>query len=182
MDNLSPSGSDELSDVEMWSFFVHELADKELSMLGAAIQSEQRQRAIDSGDHDAIISQAFEVGFERSGLGVIPWIEGSLIVCPGSLVSKSQGNHRCRFISIDQEWVWQSRHLITEIKRPSPGSDKGFRAIALIPLVEGMAVDVVSGKLQAGHHRAERVVSYQIKEGQVREVGQRNVSIQGIHP
>ena len=125
---LDQSGQPPLTQSEMWSFFVQELSDEELSKLGVSIFEEQRQRAIAGGDQEEIIAKAFETGFERSGLGVMPWIEGSLLVCPGSLISKSQGSHRCRFVSINQEWVWQSSMLITESKRPGQGSDKGFRA------------------------------------------------------
>jgi hypothetical protein len=145
------------------------------------MQEEILQRAIQSGDHESIIKQAFEVAFDRSGLGVNPWIEGKLLVCPGALVSKSAANHRCRFVSVDQEWVWQSKQLIEETKKPSPGNDKGFRAIALIPVIEGTAVDVVTGKMQSGLHRAEKVISFEIRGGEMVEVSQRVVSIHGIH-
>jgi hypothetical protein len=97
------------------------------------------------------------------------------------LVSKSAANHRCRFVSVDQEWVWQSKQLIEETKKPSPGNDKGFRAIALIPVIEGTAVDVVTGKMQSGLHRAEKVISFEIRGGEMVEVSQRVVSIHGIH-
>ena len=53
-----------LSDSAMWSFFIQELSDKELNQLQVEMQNEIRQRAIQSGDHDAIIKQAFQIGFE----------------------------------------------------------------------------------------------------------------------
>ncbi len=170
-----------LSDSAMWSFFIQELSDKELGQLQIEMQNEVRRRAIQSGDHDAIIKQAFEAGFERSGLGVMPWIEGQLIICPGALVSRNPANHRCRFVSVNEEWVWQSGHLITETKRPSPGTDKGFRAIALIPVLEGLEIDIVSGKMQSGQHRAEKVISFEVLEGKLSEVSQRIISIDGMH-
>jgi len=170
-----------LSNSAMWSFFIQELSDKELHQLQAEMHNEVRQRAIRSGDHEAIIKQAFEIGFERSGLGVVPWIEGHVLVCPGSLISKSPTNHRCRFVSVDEEWVWQSGHLITETKRPSPGTGKGFRAVALIPVIEGLAIDIVTGRMQSGQHRAEKVASFEIKAGKLSEVSQRVVPIDGMH-
>ena len=170
-----------LSDSAMWSFFIQELSDKELNQLQVEMQNEIRQRAIQSGDHDAIIKQAFQIGFERSGLGVMPWVEGQLLICPGALVSKSLANHRCRFVSVNEEWVWQSGQLITETKRPSPGTDKGFRAIARIPVIEGLAIDIVSGKMQSGQHRAEKVVSFEIQDGKLVEVSQRVVPTDGMH-
>ena len=71
---LEKSGQAPLTQAEMWSFFVEELSDKELSKLGASIFEEQRQRAISAGNQEEIIAHAFEVGFERSGLGVMPLI------------------------------------------------------------------------------------------------------------
>ena len=44
-----------LTDSAMWSFFIQELSDKELDQLQIEMQNEIRQRAIQSGDHDAII-------------------------------------------------------------------------------------------------------------------------------
>ena len=174
-------GSSELNENAMWSFFINGLSDQELETLHREMQEEILRRAIRSGDHDSIIKQAFEVAFDRSGLGVIPWIEGKFLICPGALVSKSAGNHRCRFVSVDQEWVWQSKQLITETKRPSPGNDKGFRAIALIPVIEGTAIDIVTGKMQSGLHKAEKVASFEVKEEQLVEVSQRVISAEGMH-
>ena len=72
------------------------------------------------------------------------------------------------------------KQLITETKRPSPGNDKGFRAIALIPVIEGTAVDIVTGKMQSGLHKAEKVASFEVKE-QLVEVSQRVISTEGMH-
>ncbi len=177
-DNGRDSG---MSESAMWSFFIEELDDSELQNLHVEMQNEILRRAIRSGNHESIIQQAFGIAFDRSGLGVNPWIEGKFLVCPGALVSKSAGNHRCRFVSIDQEWVWQSKQLITEIKKPSPGNDNGFRAIALVPVIEGTAVDIVTGKMQGGFHRAEKVISFEVKQEQLVEVSQRVISIEGMH-
>ena len=111
----------------------------------------------------------------------MPWIEGQFLICPGALVSRNPADHRCRFVSVNEEWVWQSGHLITETKRPSPGTDKGFRAIALIPVIEGLEIDIVSGKMQSGQHRAEKVVSFEIAKGELSEVSQRVIPIDGMH-
>lgn len=159
---------------------VERLDDGVLVHLAAAIRDEQRRRAIDHGDHEAIIAQAFEVGFGRDGLGVLPWVEGSLIVCPGAIVSSSRTSHRCRFVSVDDTWIWESAHLIDEVKRSSPGAADGFRAVALLPIVEGLELDVVSGRARRGQHRVERVVSYEVRRAQLVEVAQRTVAPAGM--
>ena len=125
---------------------------------------------------DAVIGAAFEVGFGRDGLGVLPWVEGNLIICPGGMVSKSRASHRCRFVSVDDCWIWDCSMLLREDKRSSPGTDEGFRAIALLPLVDGLGLDVVSGRARQGQHSVEHIVSYQVRSGELVEVSQRTVN------
>lgn len=155
---------------------VRHLGDADLHNLAEVVRQVQIERAIDNGDHDAIIAAAFESGFGRDGLGVLPWAEGNVIVCPGGLVAKSKTNHRCRFISVDDVWVWDSGLLLREDKRSSPGTEDGFRAIALVPLVDGTEIDVVTGKARGGQHSVDHVVSYEVRAGELVEVSQRSVT------
>ena len=78
---------------------------EELHNVAEAVRQVQIERAVASGDLDAIVARAFEVGFGRDGLGLNPWVEGDVVVCPGALVSKSRTSHRCRFVSVDDVWV-----------------------------------------------------------------------------
>lgn len=78
-----------------------DLDDDDLHHVADKVRQIQTERAITSGDHDAIIAAAFESGFGRDGLGALPWVEGNLIICPGAMVSKSRASHRCRFVSVD---------------------------------------------------------------------------------
>jgi hypothetical protein len=155
---------------------VRELPDDALHNLAEVVRQVQIERAIGNGDHDAIIAAGFDAGFGRDGLGVLPWVEGNVVVCPGGIISKSKTSHRCRFISVDDVWVWDSGLLLREDKRSSPGVDEGFRAIALIPLVDGTEVDVVTGKARSGQHSVDHVISYEIRGGELVEVSQRNVA------
>ncbi len=156
--------------------FARGLDDDQLHNLAEVVRQVQVERAIGDGDFDAIIASGFETGFGRDGLGVLPWIEGNLVVCPGGLVAKSKTSHRCRFVSVDDVWIWDSGLLLREDKRSSPGTDEGFRAIALIPAVDGTELDVVSGKARSGGHQVDHVVSYEIRGGELVEVSQRNVT------
>lgn len=152
------------------------MSDDDLHHLAEVVRQVQIERAIANGDQDAIIAAAFETGFGRDGLAVLPWVEGDVIVCPGGLVAKSRSSHRCRFVSVDDVWVWDSGLLLREDKRSSPGTDEGFRAIALVPLVDGTGLDVVSGRARSGQHSVEHVVSYEVRNGELVEVSQRNVT------
>lgn len=155
---------------------LRDMSADELHHVAESVRQVQIERAITSGDHDAIIVRAFEIGFGRDGLGVLPWVEGDVVVCPGAIVTKSRTNHRCRFISVDDVWVWDAGLLLREDKRSSPGTDDGFRAVALIPLVDGTELDVVSGKARSGGHAVDHVVSFEIRNGELVEVGQRDIS------
>lgn len=155
-------------------------SDEELANLGEVVKQLQRERAVARGDLDDIIAAAFETGFGSDGLGVLPWKEGNVIVCPGGIISKSRSSHRCRFISVDDTWIWDSGELIREDKRSTPGPVDGFRAIALLPVVNGLTLDVVSGKARGGQHSVDRVVSFEVRNGELVEVSQRVVAAAGM--
>lgn len=157
------------------------LSPEVLSHLRAAIDDEVRRRAIVGGDPDAVIAEAFESGFGRDHLGTNPWVEGSFIVCPGAIVSKSRTNHVCRFVSVNDTWIWDSGELVREDKRSLPGTVDGFRAVALLPIIEGTELDVVSGRARSGAHRVDRVTSLVVRRGELVEVSQRKVSPAGMH-
>jgi hypothetical protein len=159
--------------------FAEKLPDELLAQLGAALHDEVRRRARQAGDRDAVIAAAFEAGFGRDGLAVQPWIEGRFVVCPGGMIAKNRANHRCQFVSVDDTWIWESAELLHEEKRSTPGAEDGFRAVALLPIVEGMSLDVVRAKMRQGQHQVERVVSYEVRRGRLVEVAQRAVSPSG---
>ena len=165
-----------MTDPEQIAEMVPDLSDAELHDLTKVVRQVQIERAITSGDHEAIIANAFENGFGRNGLGLLPWVEGNVVVCPGGLVAKSRASHRCRFVSVDDVWVWDSGLLLREDKRSTPGVQNGFRAVALVPLVDGMALDVVAGRARSGQHSVDQVVSYEVRDGLLYEVSQRNVA------
>ncbi len=152
----------------------------DLSNLGEVVHQIQRERAVAEGDPDAIIDEAFEEGFGPDGMGHPPWIEGSVIVCPGSIINKSKTNHRCRFISVNDTWVWDSAEVMREDKRSTPGSQDGFRAVALVPVLNGMTLDVVTGRARSGQHQVDKVISYKVKRNKLVEVAQRNVKSSGM--
>ena len=155
---------------------IRDMSAAELHAVAEVVRQVQIERAIGSGDEDAIIASAFESAFGRDGLGALPWVEGDLVVCPGAMVAKSRSNHKCRFVSVDDTWIWESQLLVREDKRSSPGTDEGFRAVALIPVVDGTTLDVVTGKARQGQHSVDHVVSYEIRGGALVEVSQRTVN------
>jgi len=160
---------------------LRDMTSDDLHQVAEAVRRVQIERALDHGDHEAIIAEGFDVGFAGDGLGASPWVHADVIVCPGSLVSTSRSSHRCRFVSVDDVWVWESGLLLREDKRPSPGAKEGFRAIALLPVIDGTALDVVTGRARSTGHSVDRVVSYEVRGGELVEVGQRNVAARKAH-
>lgn len=156
------------------------LDDDVLAHLAEALRWEAEERARNSGDQDAIIAGAFEAGFGRDGLGTNPWVEQNLIVCPGAIVSRNRANHICRFVSVNNTWIWDCAELIVEEKRSAPGKEGGFRAVALLPLVNGLQLDVVKGRARGGAHTVEHVISYAVKRRKLVEVSQRDVRPKGM--
>ena len=156
------------------------LSDDTLTHLAAAIRDEIRRRAREGGNHDAIIEEAFQQAFGRDSLGAAPWVEGDVIVCPGATIAKSRTSHRSRFISVDDTWVWDSMDLIVEEKKSHPGKNEGFKAVALVPVIEGMAIDLVTIKGRNGVLNAERVVSYEVQRGELIEVSARTIELRGL--
>jgi hypothetical protein len=152
------------------------MSDDDLHHVAESVRQVQVERAIAGGDQDAVIARAFETGFGRDGLGVMPWVEGQLVVCPGAIVVRSRTNHRCRFASVDDVWVWDSGLLVREDKRSAPGVEDGFRAVALVALVDGTAIDVVTGRARSGGHAVDHVVSFEVRGGELVEVSQRTVA------
>ncbi len=156
------------------------LADAELHNVAEVIMQLQRQRAVASGDLDALVADAFETGFGSDGLGHPPWIAGNVIVCPGAIISKNRTSHRCRFVSVNDTWIWESSELISEEKRSSPGPTDGFRAVALLPVVNGLKLDVVTGRARSGMHSVDHVGSYTVRRGALVDVAQRTVTAAGM--
>lgn len=152
------------------------LDDDALANLAEVVRQVQTERAIAAGDHDKIIDDAFEQAFGGDGLGTRPWREGAVLVCPGAIITKSRTNHRCRFVSVNDQWIWDSPELIREEKRSSPGNLDGFRAVALLPVVSGMGIDVVTGRARSGRHQVDEVTSFEVRRGELVEVAQRSVS------
>jgi hypothetical protein len=168
-----------MEDPEQLMARLRQMPDTGLHDIAEAVRQIQTERAVAAGDLDALIANAFEIGFGRDGLGVSPWAAGNLVVCPGAIVTRSRTNHRCRFVSVDDVWVWDSALLVREDKRSTPGGDRrgpsGFTAIALVALVDGTTLDVVSGRARSGGHEVDHVLSIEVRAGLLIEVSQRDV-------
>jgi len=145
------------------------LKDQELFELQNSISEVIKQRNLEKGDTDEIIDSAFNVGFPKmDGVGLNPWVEGSLIVCPGARIDKSQTKHICKFVVADDDWSWESQHMISDVIRRDQSS-KHFKqhSITLISPFEGMVLQVISQKSQQGKHLVGGIESFIFKNGKL---------------
>ena len=99
-------------------------------------------------------------------MGLNPWVEGSMLVCPGARIDKSQTKHICKFVAVGEDWSWESSNMISDVIRRDQSSKK-FRqhSITLISPYEGMTVDVIMQKSQNGKHLVDSVESYIFSNG-----------------
>ena len=128
------------------------LKDEELFELQNSISEIIKQRNLEKGDVDEIIDSAFNVGFPKiDAVGLNPWVEGSLIVCPGARIDKSQTRHICKFVVADDDWSWESQHMISDVIRRDQSS-KHFKqhSITLISPFEGMGFTGYFSKVSTG--------------------------------
>ena len=123
------------------------------------------------GDIEAIVDDSFNVAFPKiDGLGLNPWVEGSMLVCPGARIDKSQTKHICKFVAVGDDWSWESSNMISDVIRRDQSSKK-FRqhSITLISPYEGMTVDVIMQKSQNGKHLVDSVDSYIFSNGSLKK-------------
>jgi hypothetical protein len=163
--------------LEVW---VAALSDDELTHLGAHVADEQRSRAANRGDIEAIIEQAFGVGFDSRGHAKTPWVDGSLLICPGSIVERSASSHDCTFVNIDDHWVWDYGDVVRDDVRKKPERGREHqRSITVLPAIEGIEFDLVSSKMRTGAHQMAASRSFRIVNGALELVSARTIKASG---
>lgn len=148
------------------------LTDGQLADLTLAVQAEHQRRAIDGGDLDAIAAQALEDGFDPTGLAMHPYVHEHLIVCPGSKLALTKSSHRCRFVAVGDDWAWDSPQALLDRVIPS-GKPGSTRSVTLLPLVEGLELDVVTSKARQNVHERQESHTYKVRDGELTLTGTR---------
>jgi hypothetical protein len=150
------------------------LSDAELASVGAVVAELQRARAMARGDLDTLIEDGFARGFDRQGHALFPWVDGSVLVCPGSVVERSRESHECTFVHIGEEWVWESGELlIDDVRRSMAGTRATQRSVSLVGVREGLEFDLIRSKKLQGSHSMLSVASYRITGGTIELVSTR---------
>ncbi len=153
--------------MDMDKIYLNSLDEDSLFTIQSTIAEIIKERNFKNGDIDAIIDNSFNIAFPKvDGLGLNPWVEGSLLVCPGARIDKSQTKHLCKFTVVAEEWSWESSNMITDVIRRDQSS-KRFKqhSITLISPYEGMNIEVVTQKSQNGKHLVDFVESFTFSNG-----------------
>jgi hypothetical protein len=141
------------------------LNDRDLSDLIALAQDEQRRRAIEQGDLDALIELGFADGFSPRGESKDPWLVGGLLVCPGYRKQSGGLSYRASFVSVDGVWVWQCDAMLDDVVRSPSGRQHEVTTVTVIAVSEGLEYDVVRIKSKAGGRDMGGSKSYRISGG-----------------
>ena len=155
------------------------MPDAELHGVAEAVRQVQTERAIASGDLDAVIANA-----STSASVVTDWAprRGSRATssCARRVVTSADASHRCRFVSVDDVWVWDSALLVREDKRSTPGGDGRAkvglgRSPSSLWSTERPSTSS-AGRARSAGHEVEHVLSIEVRAGGLVEVSQRNVA------
>ena len=155
------------------------MADDELIHLSALIGDELKDRAFQRGDLQELINNAFDHGF-GSGVKVLqPWMHDNILIAPGGKFEKSALSHRCTFVRVQDQWVWESSQKLQDEIRNVAGPGSSMRSVTLIALNEGDKVDMLSSRTRSGVHELQEVQSFVYTDGKLEMIVARTVRSAG---
>ena len=170
-------GNDGIKEIE--NFDLELFDDGELIHFAALVADEQRRRALQRGDITEMIADAFDKGFGSGNKVAIPWITDNILIAPGGKFEKSPMSHRCTFVRVADDWVWESSQKIHDEIRYLPGAGSSMRSITLLTMNEGDKVDVLTSRTRSGVHELLEVQSYIYHNGELDMTTSRTVRSAG---
>ena len=103
--------------------FLEDLDEESLFRIQNTISEIIKERNLKKGDIEAIVDNSFDIAFPKNdSLGLNPWVEGSVLICPGARIDKTQTKHVCKFVVIEEDWSWESGHIVNDIIRRDQSS------------------------------------------------------------
>lgn len=167
---LPVGGKQHNGDVENLVDVVAAMSDTELAELAVVVKGEWHRRAVEQGDVEALCEQGFAHGFNRDGTARDPFVVGQVIVCPGGKVGSSAMTHRCRFVAVGKQWVWEADDKMwDEIRFLDKNS---MQSVSLLPYEEGLELQVISSKAQRGAHERQKIDGFIAQNGHLYPRGQ----------
>lgn len=149
------------------------IEDDELGALLGLLLEEQKRRAVEAGDVNALIEEGFAKGFTAKGEAREPWMQAGLLVCPGGRLDKSGTSHTCGFVHIGEDWVWETPDKVYDEVRTIPGPRPQMRSVTVVGAYEGMEVDFITSRTRGGAHERIAAKSFVVKAGTLEAVSVR---------
>ena len=151
------------------NYKLEDLSDEELFRIQNKAYELIKERNLKKGDLEEIVDKASKSSFPKiDGLGFDPWLENSILICPGARIDSSSTKHKCRFIVVDDEWSWESPHQVLDtIRRDQSAKNLRQHSITLVTPFEGMKIQVITQKSQQGKHLVENVTGYVFTKGKL---------------
>lgn len=150
-----------------------EATDAQLSHTAYALRTESHRRALEGGDLEALVEQAFLDGFTSANQACAPVVVDGFLICYGTHRARSQTSHDCTFVSINGQWVWEASPL-ADVMRTVPGAKPVRMSVSVLVAEEGTEVDLVSSTArQGGGCQMKEVHSYQVVLGELVQVATR---------
>lgn len=152
------------------------LSDSELHAVLELIKTELYARNLNNCDPETLLKLGFSQGFTNKLTTVKPWVVKGVLIAPGYKKDASMLSHKCSFVKVDDDWVWESNYKIdSEIRT----SNKLLQSITLIALFEGAQIDVLSSKARNSVHVLENITSYLYEDNELMQTSSRNVTTKG---
>jgi len=151
------------------------ITDDGLSRALTVLLAEQRRRAVERCEPNALVEEAFASGFLPSGMPRDPWVRAGVLVCPGAKLDRSAMSHKCAFVRVDSCWVWEHDDLLEDVVRHLPGAQSRMQSVSLVPVGEQAAVDLIEARTRNGVHELVGIRSFTVSEGGLTLVSQRSV-------
>jgi hypothetical protein len=95
----------------------------------------------------------------------------------GAKKKLSATNHICKFVSINDKWVWESASLV-ESQNKYSDSDHKLLTLAVVTFQEGDRVDIVESKANIMGHKAKKIASYTISNNKLSKVKNRDITLE----
>ena len=76
------------------NYKLEDLSDEELFRIQNKAYELIKERNLKKGDLEEIVDKAFKSSFPKiDGLGFDPWLENSILICPGARIDSSSTKH-----------------------------------------------------------------------------------------
>lgn len=145
-----------------------DFTDQQLRDFVSSAMSELRMRAVENGDPDAIISEAFQRSFDVSGGIKSPFIIEGYVAIPGHIQDSSGSRHICNLSTVTMPdggvfWAWGDE-CETFVHSDSEQLSGIRRSVALHLIVAGSIIARHTMRWDGERHNRLQSIAWQVTE------------------